>query len=251
MSPSAPPSDGPSASNPVAQLRIWSWQLAEQGLGPFAGARALVGRLAQSGVGAGPDEVLQRLLKLEQRKQVAAAAVLAALSTVALPAGLPASLMATAVLDARLAMAVALVRGYSLDAPGVRDALLEAVEGAGGAGWARGAGQSAAAAGAALGWRAALDQLGPKALWRGRDLLLKHARGKWKGRLVPIARSLPLAGNVLMAAFEARASSDLARRVEAALARLPTEAVKQSAICHDSQQARRQSKKASARPTES
>lgn len=238
MSP-PPPSDGAAAGNPVAQMRNWSWRLAEQGLGPFAGARTLVSRLAQSGIGAGPDEVLERLLQLEQRKQVAAAAVLAAVSTVALSAGLPASLMITAVLDARLAMAVALVRGYSLDAPGVRDALLEAIEGQSGVGWARGAGSSATAAGAAIGWRAAVDQLVPKALWRGRDLLLKHARGKWKGRLLPLARGLPMAGNVLIAALDARANVELARRVEAALARLPTEAVKQSAICSDGPRARR------------
>ena len=190
--------------------------MAEMGAGPVVSARTLARQVQRRWPWLDAHEQLEQLLVTERRKQFGAAALCGMVSTVALPAGLPASLFLAAVIDVRMAMAAALLLGHALESPAVREAIEKAVEDRTRSlmGEAVGPFDSAAAA---VQWRTAIEQFAPKAFGRSRQWLLSRASLKWQRRLLPAMAALPVASNLLIAAVEARAMDELLRRVESYL----------------------------------
>lgn len=189
----------------------WLWQIAEHGAGPLQGAHALARVYADNPKHADTQAQLQALLRQESRKHFSAAAIGAALSTVALPISVPASLAVSMLLEARLSLSIALLLGHSVNTPWVRQTLRECVENTVAA---QADGDAPPSSSTAMQW---LEKLTPQALLGVERILLKHGTGKLTRRLKPLARALPWVGVLAAAGSDTRNYAQLAARVTARL----------------------------------
>jgi hypothetical protein len=98
--------------------------VALHGFGPFSGARELAAQVASHSANGTVDQQVESLVRREVAKSAALGFVTSIGGAMSIPIGLPTEIAASAVLNARLMAAIAVLYGYQPDAPEVRAAIV-------------------------------------------------------------------------------------------------------------------------------